>query len=103
MGNQLVEGWEQFWNAIPNSAGISALLGIAGGGIMAFFLVKWFWQKSRGGGNGGNVMAGFPWWPMGIGLLLTAPTFLIPAVLRVVQVIIGLVDAILKTITNTVG
>lgn len=102
MGNQLVEGWEKFWGAIPNSGGISTLLAIAGGAIMAFFLVKWFWQKSRGGG-GGNAMAGFPWWPMAVGLLLTAPTFLIPAVLRVVQVIINLVDLIFKTVVSTLG
>ena len=102
MNNQLVEGWEKFWGAIPNSGGIATLLAIAGGAIMAFFLVKWFWGKTRGGGGGG-ALQGFPWWPMGVGLLLTAPTFLIPAVLRVVQVIINLVDLIFKTVVNTIG
>lgn len=103
MGNQLVEGWEKFWGALgPQVGGISTLLAIGGGAIMAFFLVKWFWQKTRGGGGGG-ALQGFPWWPMGVGLLLTAPTFLIPAVLRVVQVIINIFDLVLKTIVKTLG
>jgi hypothetical protein len=101
VGNQLVDGWNQFWGAIPNSGGISAVLAIFGGAIMAFFLVKWFWQKSRGGGGG--ALQGFPWWPMLVGLLLTAPAFLIPAVLRVVQVIIGLVDTLLTTLTGALS
>jgi len=103
MGNQLVDGWEKFWGSLgPQVGGISTLLAIAGGAIMAFFLVKWFWQKTRGGG-GGNALAGFPWWPMAVGLLFTAPTFLIPAVLRVVQVLINIVDAILKMVVRTLG
>lgn len=101
MGNQLVDGWEKFWGAVPKSAGIGVVLAIIGGGIMAFFLVKWFWQKTRGGGGG--ALQGFPWWPMAVGLLLTAPTFLIPAVLRVVQVIINLADTAFTTLTNAVG
>ena len=103
MGNQLVDGWNKFWNAVPNSAGGSTLLAIAGGAIMAWFLFSWFWKKTRGGGGGGNAMQGFPWWPMGVGLLLTAPAFLIPTVLRVIQAIIGLVDTILKTVTQTLS
>lgn len=102
MGNQLVEGWDKFWGAV-STPGINTLLMVAGGAIMAFFLVKWFWQKSRGGGGGGNALAGFPWWPMAVGLLLTAPTFLIPMVLRLVQALIGVVDQIMKYITQTLG
>lgn len=99
MDNALVDGWEKFWGAIPNAGAISTILAIAGGAIMAGFLVVWFWKKTRGGG-GGNPMQGFPWWPMAIGLLLTAPTFLIPLVLRVVQVIIVLVDRIINTVID---
>jgi len=103
IGNSLVDGWEKFWGALgPQVGGISTLLAIGGGAIMAFFLVKWFWQKTRGG-NGGNPMQGFPWWPMAVGLLLTAPTFLIPTVLRLVQVVINVVDVIFNKIVQTLG
>ena len=101
MGNQLVDGWDKFWGAV-STPGINTLMMVAGGAIMAWFLVRWFWQKTRGGG-GGNALQGFPWWPMAVGLLLTAPTFLIPMVLRLVQSLIGIVDQIFKFITNTLG
>lgn len=100
MNNQLVDGWEKFWGAIPNSGAIGTLLAIAGGAVMAWFLIMYFWKKSRGGGGGGNALQGFPWWPMAVGLLLTAPTFLIPLVLRAVQAIIRLVSSGLTYVTN---
>lgn len=101
IGNSLVDGWNKFWGAIPQSAGVTAVLAIVGGAIMAFFLIKFFWQKSRGGGGG--AMSGFPWWPMLVGLLLTAPAFLIPFVLNIVQVIIRLVTQLLKVLTGNLG
>jgi hypothetical protein len=101
IGNSLVDGWNNFWGNIPMSGGITVVLSIVGGAIMAFFLIKFFWQKSRGGGGG--AMQGFPWWPMLIGLLLTAPAFLIPFVLNIVQVIINLVTQLLDVLTGNLG
>lgn len=103
MGNQLVEGWDKFWGTV-STPGMNTLMMIAGGAIMAWFLLKWIWAKSRGGGGGGgNVLQGFPWWPMAVGLLLTAPTLLIPMVLRLVQSIIKIVDQILTFAAQTLG
>lgn len=103
IGNELVNGWTTFWGAIDKSGSISTLLSIAGGAVMAWFLLSWLWKKSRGGGGGGSPMQGFPYWPMAVGLLLTAPTFLIPLVLRLLQGLINVLSGILGYITNTLS
>jgi len=100
IGDELVTGWNTFWGAVDKDGKISTVLMVVGGAIMAWFLVTWLWKKSRGGGGGGNALQGFPWWPMAVGLVLTAPTFLIPLVLKLLQSIINVASQILTWTTT---
>lgn len=77
--------WDTFWDAVSGPAGpILSLMGIIGVAIVVLAFGKWAWDRRRQGG-GGNT--GGLWGALLIGVLLSAPSIIIPMVLSIFDII----------------
>ena len=87
-------GWTKIWGAIQTALGTFAgLLTAFGVLIVVFAVLKWLWDKRRGGDGQGNRALG---WAMLFGAILAAPGLLIPMTL-------GLVDIVINAAINIVN
>lgn len=77
----LVSGWQGLLDALEvGMPGIWKILSFVGMGLVAFALIKWAWDRRRGGGSAS------PLWGMLIfGAILLAPAAVIPLALRLLQ------------------
>lgn len=86
----LAGSWNNFKDALGSTAGVGQLLNllaIVGMALIAAAFLKWAWdrRKSGGMGGGGNGMMG----ALIVGFVLSAPGFIIPAVLGVLDLLIN--------------
>ena len=92
-------GWAKVWSAIGTALGnLAGLLTAFGVIIVVFAVLKWLWDKRRGGGGQGNSTLG---WAMGFGAILAAPGLLIPLTLGLVDVLINAVINIVNSNSNS--
>lgn len=90
-------GWDQFWSALKGASGMDQILNlmtIIGVIIVVFALLKWTWDRRRGGGFGGGGGSGGVWGALLVGAVLTAPALLFPIMLTVLDVIANAVVSI---------
>lgn len=90
----LVGGWDNLWNGITGSSNIGLVMAVVGVALIAFFMLKWLWQKRNGAGGG------FPWIGVGLGAVLAGPEWLFPLLLRILQLIINIVVGIVEFAIN---
>ena len=79
--------WTTFTGALGPIKPLMNLLAVIGMLIVAWAFVKWAWDRRRGGGmgGGGQGLSG----ALIVGLLLSAPGFVIPAGLGVFDIVIN--------------
>lgn len=100
MGNSsnLAGAWSSFWGAISGSAGINNLttiLAIVGMLLIVGALVKFVWDKRRGGGGNSQAVI----WTMIVGGILAGPNVFIPLLLTLADFIVNLFETILRSVT----
>lgn len=90
--------WTKFENAVSSATGIGSLLNILaifGMLLIASAFIKWAWDRRKsggmgGGGGGGGAITG----ALIVGIVLSAPGFVIPAVLGVFDLFINAIVSI---------
>ncbi|MCC3299473.1 hypothetical protein [Arthrobacter caoxuetaonis] len=91
-------GWESFWTAI--TAGfptITNMMTIVGVILVVFALLKWAWDRRRGGGMGQGAQ---PLWGALIpGAILAAPDMLFPILLGILDLVINVVISLINAAT----
>lgn len=97
----LVTAWNTLWKQLTSWApGLGTVLAVLGLGIIAWFVVKWLWDKRRGGQGGGG---GFPTMALILGLVLAGPTVTLPIVLSIAQVIFVIFANLINWFTQTIA
>jgi len=88
----LTTGWNKLWSAISSAAptffNTLAVIGVA---LIVFAVLGWIWRKWRGGANSKNLM-----WGLAIGAVLAGPQLIIPAVLKIIEIVITIIVGLLK-------
>lgn len=80
----LADTWTEFWGKVSGPlGGIVDIMTFVGVILVVGALLKYFWDRRRGGANTGQLL-----WAFGVGALLTLPTLLIPAILKLVDLLI---------------
>lgn len=91
-------GWTSFWTAI--TAGfptITTMMTIVGVILVVFALVKWAWDRRRGGGMAQGAQ---PLWGALIpGAILAAPDMLFPILLGILDLVINVVISLINAAT----
>lgn len=88
--------WTKFEDAVSSAAGIESLLNILaifGMLLIAAAFIKWAWDRRKSGGmggQGGGAITG----ALIVGIVLSAPGFVIPAVLGVFDLFINAIVSI---------
>ncbi|MFE6966706.1 hypothetical protein ACFVAJ_16480 [Agromyces sp. NPDC057679] len=84
----LTGAWSTFWSTVSSafSGPLKVVLIVVGVGLIAFSILKFIWDKRRGGGARQSPI----WWTLAIGGLLIAPDVLIPVVLSILEWVINL-------------
>lgn len=93
----LTESWGTLWSAITAGIGpgLPRLMAIIGVALVAFAIVKWAWDRRRGGGmgkGGGGIMGALL-----IGAILSSPSVLLPIFLTIVD---GVANAVIQIWNN---
>lgn len=83
----LTGAWGTFFAAFETSVGVGrilTLLSILGVLIVVMALIKWAWDRRRGGGMG---QSGAVWGSLLVGALMCAPKILIPVFLFILDAV----------------
>lgn len=90
MNVNLRGAWSGFWGKINvgEFADVLTVLTWVGVALLVFALLKWVWNKRKGGAQGGDVL-----YSALIGAIFSAPNFIIPVVL-------GFIDSIINTLVK---
>lgn len=92
MNVNLEGSWSQLWGRISGVApGLFTLLAMIGVGLLVFALATFIWKKRSGGANPQSLM-----WSAAIGALLSAPSIIIPMLLKLIDLVINLVLGVIK-------
>ncbi|HEX9229305.1 MAG TPA: hypothetical protein VF885_22125 [Arthrobacter sp.] len=96
----LAGSWTKFWNAITAGyPGITTMMSIIGVALVVFALVKWAWDRRRGGSMGQGAQ---PLWGALIpGAVLAAPTVILPILLQLLDWLANIVLSMVQTATGT--
>jgi hypothetical protein len=80
----LQRGWEAFYDSVRSSVGTGLfdLLTGLGAVIVVVAILKWVWDKRRGGARSQGVL-----WAIVIGAIMAAPGLIIPVVLGIVDTV----------------
>lgn len=85
MQSDLSATWTDFWGRVSGElGGVTQLLAFVGLVLIVGSIIKYFWDRRRGGANAGQLL-----WAFGAGAILAAPDFLIPLFLNVVDLLIN--------------
>lgn len=87
-------GWDKVWGGIETSIGtqLTGLLTVIGVCIVIGAILKWMWERRRGGGGMGQT--GGIMWSLLIGATLASPTVIIPIFLTILDAIANAVVGI---------
>lgn len=88
--------WETLWTGIKGSTGqqVWTLLSVIGVAIVVGALIKWIWDRKRGGGGRGLGNTGAIWGALAVGALLTAPEIILPILLTILDAIVNAIIGI---------
>lgn len=77
-------GWESFYNSVRSSvgSGLFDLLTGLGAVIVVIAILKWIWDKRRGGARSQGVL-----WAIVVGAILAAPGLIIPVMLGIIDTV----------------
>lgn len=95
----LSRSWKTFWDAITAGySGIITMMSIIGVGLVVFALVKWAWDRRRGGSMGQGAQ---PLWGALIpGAVLAAPAVIFPILLQLLDWVANIVLNLVTTATG---
>jgi len=84
----LVGSWNTFWGTVSSviTGPVKTTIIIIGVGLILFSVIKYIWDKRRGGGAKTSPM----WWTLALGGILIAPDVLLPLFLSILQWVINL-------------
>lgn len=99
--------WQKFWGGLASATGfqsLSTLLGIIGLLVVVFAVVMYFFQKARGGmggmgGGGGRANGSGIMWAVVAGMMLSAPNFVIPFVLGIIDILANVIIGVAQKVT----
>lgn len=87
--------WQAFWNGISGGLGnLPMALAIIGMLIIVGGLIKFFWDKRRGGGGNTSQLV----WTSVIGSLLAAPNLILPILLGIVDLVVNMLVKLFKSV-----
>ncbi|KQO98842.1 hypothetical protein [Leifsonia sp. Leaf264] len=92
--------WSTFWQKVSGSyegSAVETTVTIVGVALIAWSILKFFWDKRRGGGARQSPI----WWTLALGGLMIGPNFLIPAILTALQLVINAAVKLLQSISGT--
>lgn len=93
-------GWGTFWGAITAGfPGITTLMTVIGVALVVFALIKWAWDRRRGGGMGQGSQP--LWGALVPGAILAAPAVLFPLLLGLLDWVANIVIQLTKTATGS--
>lgn len=91
-------GWNRLSGAITSGwSGLFTAAAIIGVALIVFALVKWAWERRRGGGMGNS---GPMWGALLPGFILIAPLLLIPLVLNLFDFIANIAVQVFRAATG---
>lgn len=85
--------WDTFWRNISggNFGQFLTLLAVIGMLIIVAGIVKYLWDKRRGGGGNTNALV----WTIVVGAVLAAPALIIPILLAAIDIVVNAVVKVL--------
>lgn len=87
--------WSAFWRGISSGLGnLPMALAIIGMLIIVGGLVKFFWDKRRGGGGNTSQLA----WTSIVGSLLAAPNLILPLLLGIIDLVVNMIVKLVKSV-----
>lgn len=97
MGSGLnwVDGWNRLIAVVPSN--VLTFMTVLGVVILVIAIIGFFWQRRKGGGAG---LQGFPWIAVILAGALAGPQLVIPAIIGVLQFIVGFVITIVNSVVK---
>lgn len=94
----LSSAWGGFWKTVTASwSGLAGALTLIGVILVVFALVKWAWDRRRGGGMQGSAPLMGALVP---GALLLAPQVIIPLLLWLIDALANIVVSIIQSVAK---
>ena len=91
----LAQSWSTLWAAVNGSiGGLIKVLGIIGLLLVVGSVLKWLWERRRGGAGGGFQAHSHILFTLVLGAVLAAPNFMIPWILTVLDTIVNAIASI---------
>jgi len=91
-------GWNTLWSAVTGGDNrFTVAMAAIGVGIIVFFVAKFLWDRKRGGGAGGM---GTLLVPLIIGAALAGPAVVIPAILKIAEIVVNTLVSFFNWITK---
>ena len=87
--------WTSLWNSVSGSiSGLTKLLGIVGLLLVVGSVLKWLWDRRRGGVGGGFQAHSHILFTLVLGAVLAAPNFMINWMLVILDTIVNAIASI---------
>ena len=87
--------WTTLWNSVSGSiSGLTKLLGIVGLLLVVGSVLKWLWDRRRGGVGGGFQAHSHILFTLVLGAVLAAPNFMINWMLVILDTIVNAIASI---------
>ena len=94
----LSAAWDAFWGAINRGEFSQLMQIITVLGVLVFLAaaVGFLWQKRKGGGGNSKGL----WWALAIGAVFSAPSFLIPIVLTIFDLVANIIANFVRALAG---
>ena len=87
--------WTTLWNSVSGSiSGLTKILGIIGLLLVVGSVLKWLWDRRRGGVGGGFQAHSHILFTLVLGAVLAAPNFMIDWMLVILDTIVNAIASI---------
>lgn len=87
--------WTSLWNSVSGSiSGLTKILGIIGLLLVVGSVLKWLWDRRRGGVGGGFQAHSHILFTLVLGAVLAAPNFMINWMLVILDTIVNAIASI---------
>jgi hypothetical protein len=87
--------WTSLWNSVSGSiSGLTKILGIVGLLLVVGSVLKWLWDRRRGGVGGGFQAHSHILFTLVLGAVLAAPNFMINWMLVILDTIVNAIASI---------
>lgn len=98
MENSLAGGWTTLWGALNQGefSKLMLIVTVIGVGLVVYAAGGFLWKKRKGGGGDSKGL----WIAVIIGAAMTSPNILIPVVLTILDLLINVIVAFVKTLAG---